>query len=64
MISASRRFASLRFSGSRAMLAAIRRASSLVFPRVDVRERLPLGIPDDIAAGYLVGPPGCGEAAW
>jgi hypothetical protein len=33
----------------------------LVLPRVNVRERLPVGVPDDIAAGHLVGAPGCGK---
>jgi hypothetical protein len=34
-----------------------------VISRVDVRERLPVGVPDDVAAGHLDSAPGCGEAA-
>jgi len=31
--------------------------------RIDVSQRLPVGVTDDIAAGHLVGVPRCGEAA-
>jgi hypothetical protein len=61
-------------SGSRAMLTAIRRASSVVstfaclastsVSRLDVGDRLSTGVTDDVAAGYCVGSPRCGEAAW
>jgi hypothetical protein len=34
-----------------------------VLSRADVRERLPVGVPDDMAAGHLVSTPWCGEAA-
>jgi hypothetical protein len=61
-------------SGSRAILIAIRRASSfvstfclpcfgIVVAAVEVRERLAVGVPDDIAAGHLVSALGGWEAA-
>jgi hypothetical protein len=36
----------------------------LVLARIDEHERLPIRVADDVAAGHLVGMPGCGEAAW
>jgi hypothetical protein len=52
------------------MLTAMRLDSAPVstlacrrFPRLEVGERLPVGVPDDIAASDLVGPPWRGEAA-
>jgi hypothetical protein len=52
-------------ASSFAMLAAIRRASfrlqSFVRPAVDIGQRLPVGIADDIATGHLLGAPGRGE---
>jgi hypothetical protein len=61
-------------SGSRAMLMAIRRASvlplaplpvgiSLGLAAVDVRKRLPDGVPDDLAARHRVGAPRGRKAA-
>jgi putative metallopeptidase DUF4344 len=67
------RLHSLRASklGIRAMLAATRRASSSVGTfaciaalgrvAVNVGQRLPVGIADDIGAGYLFGAPRCDE---
>ena len=65
---------SLNSSGSRAMLTAIRRASSFVstfawrasafvLARVDVSERLTIGVTDHVAAGHRVGVPRRREAA-
>jgi hypothetical protein len=60
-------------SGSRAMSMASPRfvlrehlglpRLGLVLSRVEVGERLPVGVADDIAAGDLVGAPGRREAA-
>ena len=60
-------------SGRFAVLTAIRRASSVVstfawhlglaLPRIDVGERPPVGVPDDIAARDLVETPRGREAA-
>jgi hypothetical protein len=61
-------------SGNRATFIAIRLPSSFAstspaaprprFAGVEVRERLPVGVPDDVAARHGVSAPGCGEAAW
>jgi hypothetical protein len=69
-----RQSARLNSPGSFATLMAMRRASSAVstlaciasafaLPRVDIDQRLPVGVTDDIAARHLVGTPWRGEAA-
>ena len=42
---------------------ALRRPAMPVVARVEISERLPIGIPDDVTTGYLVGASGRGEVA-